>query len=82
MVSLIFLLDKLLLTITGIFTILWVILYLFAIRIEKISNIVPIFLTIPIFGYIFGYLFLGEDLLFFSKNRFSNYIVWSYFIVF
>ncbi|MEK7459482.1 MAG: DMT family transporter [Patescibacteria group bacterium] len=60
-------LDKLLLTITGIFTILWVILYLFAIRIEKISNIVPIFLTIPIFGYIFGYLFLGEDLLFFQK---------------
>ena len=55
-------LDKILLIITGGITIAWVILYLFTIEIEDISAIVPWFLTIPIFGYILGYFFLGETL--------------------
>jgi drug/metabolite transporter (DMT)-like permease len=55
-------LDKLLLVITGGITIGWVILYLFTIEIEDISAVVPWFLTIPIFGYILGYIFLGETL--------------------
>ena len=56
------LLDKFLLITTGGITIAWVILYLFTIEIEDISAIVPWFLTIPIFGYILGYTFLGETL--------------------
>lgn len=55
-------LDKILLITTGGITIAWIILYLFTIEIEDISAIVPWFLTIPIFGYIVGYIFLGETL--------------------
>lgn len=54
--------DKLLLISTGVLTILWVILYLFVLQIEDVSAIVPWFLTVPIFGYILGYFFLGETL--------------------
>src|SRR3989344_8955428 len=58
------LLDKLLLIATGGMTIAWVIFYLFTLEIEEISAVVPWFLTIPIFGYILGYVFLGETLSF------------------
>ncbi len=61
-VLLIPLLDKLLLSLTGVLTIIWVILYLFSLKIEKVSSIAPWFLTVPVFGYIFGFLFLGETL--------------------
>ncbi len=54
--------DKILLFVTGIITIIWVILYLFALEIEEVSNVVPWFLTIPIFGYMLGYFVLGENL--------------------
>lgn len=54
--------DKLLLILTGGLTIAWVILYLFALEIEDVSTIVPWFLTVPIFGFALGYLFLGEIL--------------------
>jgi len=56
------LLDKLLLIIAGGLTIAWVILYLFALEIEDVSSVVPWFLTVPIFGYILGYIFLNETL--------------------
>ncbi|OGI76006.1 hypothetical protein A3C67_01400 [Candidatus Nomurabacteria bacterium RIFCSPHIGHO2_02_FULL_42_19] len=56
------LLDKLLLIIVGGLTIAWVILYLFTLEIEEVSAVVPWFLTIPIFGYALGYVFLGETL--------------------
>lgn len=56
------LLDKILLIIVGGITIAWIILYLFTIEIENISAVVPWFLTIPIFGYVLGYIFLGETL--------------------
>lgn len=56
------LLDKTLLIITGVFTIGWIILYLIALQKEKISAIVPWFMTVPIFGYILGYIFLGETI--------------------
>ena len=56
------LLDKLLLIATGGMTIAWVIFYLFTLEIEEISAVVPWFLTIPIFGYVLGYIFLRETL--------------------
>ncbi len=54
--------DKLILILTGVFTIGWIILYLVSLQREKISAIVPYFMTVPIFGYIFGYIFLGETI--------------------
>jgi len=56
------LLDKILLLISGTLTVIWIILYLFALETEDVSTIVPYFLTVPIFGYILGYIFLGETL--------------------
>ena len=55
-------LDKLLLIIIGGITVAWVILYLFALEIEDVSSVAAWFLTIPIFGYILGYISLGETL--------------------
>ena len=55
-------LDKLLLLVSGILTIVWIIFYLFTLEIEEISVVVPWFLSVPIFGYILGYFFLGETL--------------------
>ena len=57
-------LDKFLLILAGGITIAWVILYLFALELEGVSSVVPWFLTVPIFGYIFGYIFLHETLSF------------------
>lgn len=55
-------LDKLLLMATGVFTIIWIILYLFTLETEDISVVAPWFLTVPVFGYILGFIFLGETL--------------------
>ncbi len=60
-------LDKVLLMLSGVFTILWVILYLLALRIEDVSSVVPWFVTVPVFGYFLGYVFLGEDLTLLQK---------------
>ncbi len=54
--------DKFLLILTGGLVILWVIIYLYTIEIEDISFIAPWFSVVPIFGYILGYVFLGETL--------------------
>ncbi|KKR79477.1 MAG: hypothetical protein UU24_C0007G0004 [Candidatus Nomurabacteria bacterium GW2011_GWA2_40_9] len=54
--------DKLLLIASGVLTICWVIFYMFAIRIEHISSVVPWFLAVPVFGYVLGYFFFGETL--------------------
>jgi len=43
-------------------TIVWIILYLFSLEIEEVSAVAPWFLTVPFFGYILGYIFLGETL--------------------
>lgn len=56
------LLDKILLFITGGLTIVWIIFYLYALEIEDISAIVPLFLVAPIFGYVLGYFILRETL--------------------
>ena len=58
------LVDKLLLFACGILTIVWVILYLFALEIEETSSVVSWFLSVPVFGYLLGYFFLGENLTF------------------
>jgi len=55
-------LDKLLLLLTGGLTIAWVILYLLALEIEDVSAVIPWFMTVPIWGYLLGYLFLNETL--------------------
>ena len=55
-------LDKMLLIITGGLTIGWIIFYLYTLEIEDVSTVVPWFLTVPIFGFMFGYIFLGETL--------------------
>lgn len=54
--------DKVLLLITGVLTVVWIVLYLFTLEIEEVSRVVPWFLTVPVFGYILGYIFLGETL--------------------
>ncbi len=54
--------DKILLLTSGVLTIVWVILYLFALEMEETSKVTPWFLVIPVFGYILGYFFLGETL--------------------
>ncbi len=64
--------DILLLLVTGVLTIIWIILYLYALEIEEVSNVVPWFLTIPIFGYIFGYIFLGETL---TQNQLLGFFI-------
>jgi bacterial/archaeal transporter family protein len=58
--------DKILLFITGGLTIVWIIFYLYALEIEEVSSIVPWFLVVPIFGYVLGYIFLGETLTFYQ----------------
>lgn len=58
--------DKILLIITGAITALWVIMYCLSLEIEDVSSVVPVFLTVPIFSYILGYIFLGEK---FSNNQ-------------
>ncbi len=59
--------DKALLLFTGGLSVVWIILYLFSLEVEDVSSVVPWFLTIPVFGYIFGYIFLGEDLTSFQE---------------
>lgn len=56
------LLDKALLIFIGAFGICWIILYLFTLEIEDVSATIPWMLTIPVFGYILSYFFLGETL--------------------
>lgn len=56
------LLDKLLLIFIGAFGICWIILYLFTLEIEDVSATIPWMLTIPVFGYVLSYFFLGETL--------------------
>jgi len=55
-------LDKLLLVMVGGITIAWVLFYFRALEIGDVSAVVPWFLTVPIFGFVLGYLFLGETL--------------------
>lgn len=54
--------DILILGLTGLMTVIWIILYLYALEIEEVSSVAPWFLTVPMFGYLFGYIFLGETL--------------------
>ena len=65
-------LDKLLLILTGVLTIAWILLYLFALELEETSTIAPWFLSIPIFGYILAYLFLGETL---TRNQILGSVI-------
>lgn len=64
--------DKILLLLAGALTIIWIILYLFALEIEDTSLVVPWFLAVPVFGYILGDLFLGESL---TRNQFLGSLI-------
>ncbi|MCC7160600.1 EamA family transporter [Candidatus Nomurabacteria bacterium] len=66
-------LDKFLLILSGGISIAWIILYLFALEIESVSTIVSWFLSIPIFGYFLGYVFLGETLS--TKQLLGSFII-------
>jgi drug/metabolite transporter (DMT)-like permease len=65
--------DKVLLILAGGISIAWIILYLFTLEIEDVSSVVPWFMTIPVFSYILGYLFLGETLS--NRELFGSFIV-------
>ncbi len=54
--------DRLLLMLAGGLMGIWMNLYFFALKIEDVDVVVTWFLTIPVFGYILGYIFLGETL--------------------
>jgi bacterial/archaeal transporter family protein len=54
--------DKILLMVTGLLTIIWIVLYLYTLETEDVSTVAPWFLAVPIFGFVLGYLFLGETL--------------------
>lgn len=54
--------DAVLLLFAGVLTVVWIILYLFTLETEETSLVVPWFLSVPVFGYILGYFFLGENL--------------------
>jgi drug/metabolite transporter (DMT)-like permease len=54
--------DSLILTISGSLAVVCLILYLKALRDDEASTVVPFYQTIPIFGFILAYLFLGETL--------------------
>jgi drug/metabolite transporter (DMT)-like permease len=56
------LVDRILLLLCGVLTVIWIILYLFSLELEETSSVVPWFLSVPVFGYILGYIFLGENL--------------------
>ncbi len=56
--------NKLLLMFSGILTIIWIIIYLYILETEDVSMVAPLFLLIPVFGFIFGFIFLGETLKF------------------
>ena len=66
-------LDKLLLVLAGGISIAWIVFYLFALEIEDVSAVVSWFLTVPIFGYILGYLFLNETLS--AQQLFGAFII-------
>jgi drug/metabolite transporter (DMT)-like permease len=65
-------LDKGLLIFIGAFSIFFFIFYLLSLKIEEVSTVVPWMLTIPVFGYVLGYLFLGETL---KNNQFIGAII-------
>jgi len=48
------------LAITGMMTVTAILLYLYALSEDEATNVVPFYQTVPIFGFILGYLLLGE----------------------
>ena len=64
--------NIILLLVTGGLTVTWMLMYLYSLEIEDISTVVPWFMISPIFGYILGYIFLGEIL---TKNQMIGSII-------
>lgn len=54
--------GELILILTGVINAVCIILYLTALSIEDLTTVYPWILTIPFFSYLFGYIFLGENL--------------------
>ncbi len=54
--------DSILLFAAGVINIVWIVFYLYALSYEDVSTVYPWFLTVPIFSYLLGDMFLGEKL--------------------
>ncbi len=50
------------LIVSGFLSLSWIVLYLYALKDEDVSGVIPWFLTVPVFGYVLGYYVLGEAL--------------------
>ena len=64
--------DMVLLMINGLLLVLAYIFYFYALDSDETSIVAPMFQLVPIFGFILGYVFLGESL---AKNQIAGSIV-------
>lgn len=55
-------LQGVVLAITGMMTVVAILLYLYALSEDEATNVVPFYQTVPIFGFILGYFILGESI--------------------
>ncbi len=54
--------DILILLVAGFCNLVWLMFYFKALAVDDVSSVIPWFLTLPLFGYILGYFFLGETI--------------------
>lgn len=59
-VFLVTLFQAIALVVTGMMTVIAVLLYFYALREDEATNVVPFYQTIPIFAFVLGFLILGE----------------------
>lgn len=55
-------LQGIILAVTGMMTVIAILLYLYALSEDEATNVVPFYQTVPIFGFILGYFVLGESI--------------------
>ncbi len=54
--------QGIILAVTGMMTVIAILLYLYALSEDEATNVVPFYQTVPIFGFILGYFVLGESI--------------------
>ena len=57
-------LQGIILAVTGMMTVIAILLYLYALSEDEATNVVPFYQTVPIFGFILGYFVLGESIIY------------------
>lgn len=67
------LLDALLLIFVGILNTFGVLFYLYALDVDDVSTVIPLFQLTPVFGFISAYIFLGEEIS--QKQFFASIII-------